>query len=411
MIDRASIEKAYEQIRAHVVETPLRRSHFLSGLCGCDMLLKMESLQMSGAFKERGALNRLLALTPEQRKRGIIAASAGNHAQGVAYHAKRMGIEATIVMPSATPLVKVAGVQFWDAKVVMHGSCYDDAYAHSRELEKEKGLVYVHPFADPLVIAGQGTIGLECLNHEFGDEVSTVVVPIGGGGLISGIGSYIKQVRPDIRVVGVELEGCASMMASLEAGNVLTISPISSIGDGIAVKRVSQSTLDICKECVDEIVTVTDDEIANAILMMLEFEKVVVEGAGVVAVAAMLNRKVKRSGAGSVVSVVSGGNIDINILSRIIDRGLEFGGRVAKFSTRLIDRPGALEASLSVIRKAGANILEVYQHRYAKDAPVGQVNVSLTVETRDREHIHEIEQFLRKAGYDLFSQRWARLER
>ena len=292
MIHKDDIESAYQKIQAHIVNTPLRRSHTLSDLCGCDMLLKMESLQMTGAFKERGALNRMLALSEAQKRRGIIAASAGNHAQGVAYHAHRMGVSATIVMPEGTPLVKIAGVQFWNANVVLHGSSYDDAYVYSRRLEEERGLVYIHPFADPLVIAGQGTIALEVLENELGSDCDAIVVPLGGGGLISGIGSYVKQTRPEVRVIGVEVDGLASMRDSLAAGEMLTLDPVTTIADGIAVKRVDQTTFDICKECVDEIVTVNDGEIANAILMMLEYEKVVVEGGGVVAVAALLNHKI-----------------------------------------------------------------------------------------------------------------------
>ncbi len=406
MIEKNDIEKAYENIRSSVVDTPMRRSHTFSGLCGCDMLLKMESLQMSGAFKERGALNRLLQLTEEERQRGVIAASAGNHAQGVAYHAHRMGLDATIVMPEGTPLVKVTGVQFWGANVVLHGASYDDAYAHSRKLEEEQGLVYIHPFADPYVIAGQGTIALEILNHELAGELDMIVVPVGGGGLISGIAAYVKAVRPAVRVVGVEVEGLACMKESLAKGGVQTLPSISTIADGIAVRRVSETTLEMCREFVDEIVTVTDDEIANAILMLLEYEKVVVEGAGAVAVAALLNKKIAGVAGRKVVSVVSGGNIDINILSRIIDRGLDFGGRIAQFSTRLKDRPGELEAVLSIFRKAGANILEVYQHRYAEGVPVGQVNVSFTIETKNRPHIAEIEGYLQSAGYEIFLTRW-----
>lgn len=406
MVNKADIEKAYEDIHQHIVNTPMRRSHTFSDLCGCDMLLKMESLQMSGAFKERGALNRLLGLSEEERQRGVIAASAGNHAQGVAYHARRLGIKATIIMPVGTPLVKVTGVQFWGAEVVLHGSSYDDAYAHSLVLQKEQDLVYIHPFADPLVIAGQGTIALEILRHELAEDIDAIVVPVGGGGLISGIGAYVKAVRPEIRVVGVEIEGFSSMKASLAAGEVVELPSVASIADGIAVRCVSETTLGLCRDVVDEIVTVRDDEIANAILQLLEYEKVVVEGAGAAAVAALLNRKIEGAEGAKVVSIVSGGNIDINILSRIIDRGLDFGGRIAQFSTRLKDSPGMLESVLSVFRKAGANILEVYQHRYAKGVPVGQINVSFTIETRDTQHIAEIETLMQREGYELFHTRW-----
>ncbi|WP_372846581.1 threonine ammonia-lyase [Pontiella sp.] len=406
MVSKIDIEQAYENVKGNVIETPLRRAQVFSDLAGCDMLLKMETQQMSGAFKERGALNRLLQLSEEEKKRGIIAASAGNHAQGVAYHAHRMGIRAVIVMPESTPLVKVTGVQFWGAEVILHGTSYDDAYALSRELEHRQGLVYVHPFADPWVIAGQGTIAIEVLDHELGADLDAIVVPIGGGGLIAGIGAYVKRVRPDVKVIGVEVEGFACMKDSLAAGAVQTLVGTNTIADGIAVKRVSENTFALCRDYVDEIVTVTDDEISNAILMLLEYEKVVVEGAGAVAVAALLNKKIGGVAGKKVVSVVSGGNIDITMLSRIIDRGLEFGGRIAQFSTPLKDSPGALEKVLGIIRKAGANILEVYQHRYSKDVPVGEVNVSFTIETRNRQHIAEIESQLRVAGYEVFRSHW-----
>lgn len=406
MINANDIRQAHANICRSVTETPLRRSHTLSDLCGCDMLLKMETLQMSGAFKERGALNRLLQLTEEEQRRGVIAASAGNHAQGVAYHAKRMGLHATIVMPEVTPLVKVTGVQYWGAEVILHGASYDDAYAHSKKLEEERGLVYIHPFSDPFVIAGQGTIALEILNHELAENLDAVVVPVGGGGLIAGIGTYIKEVRPDVKVIGVEIDGFSAMKDSLAAGEIQTLEGMTTIADGIAVRRVSKTTFERCRDVVDEIVTVTDDEIANAILMMLEYEKVVVEGAGAVAVAALLNYKVQGVAGKKAASIVSGGNIDINILSRVIDRGLDFSGRIAHFSTRLKDRPGTLETALSVFRQAGGNVLEVYQHRYAERVPVGQINVSFTIETRNRQHIAEIEQKLRELGYEIFQTSW-----
>ena len=259
MIGKKEIEQAYENIRSSITETPMRRSYTFSEVCGCNMLLKMENLQMSGAFKERGALNRLLQLSKEEQQCGVIAASAGNHAQGVAYHAHRMGLSATIVMPERTPLVKVTGVQFWGAHVILHGANYDEAYAYSRILEKEQGLIYIHPFADPFVIAGQGTIALEILQSGLGDDLDAIVVPIGGGGLIAGIGAYVKAVCPSVRVIGVELEGLACMKESLSKGAVQTLPAISTIADGIAVKRVSETTLEMCKAVVDEIVTVTDD--------------------------------------------------------------------------------------------------------------------------------------------------------
>ena len=401
MITKLDVEQAYNRIHEHIVNTPVRRSHTLSGMCNCDMLLKMENLQMSGAFKERGALNRLLNLTEEERQRGVIAASAGNHAQGVAYHAKRMGIKAQIVMPEGTPLVKVMGVQSWDAEVILKGETYDDAYEYSRELEKEEGAVFVHPFADLDVIAGQGTIGMEVLQDSLCSDLDAIVVPVGGGGLIAGIGAYVKKVNPDIKIIGVEVDGLASMKVSLEKGSLQTIQGRGTIADGIAVKKVSETTLEMCKNYVDEIVTVNDDEISNAILMLLEIEKIVVEGAGAVPVAALLNKKIPNIEGKKVVSIISGGNIDVNILSRIIDRGLDFGGRIAQMSTMLKDKPGALEEVIGIFHRENANILEVYQHRYCGGAPVGDVKVSFTIETKNRLHIRDIERQLQKHGYQV----------
>lgn len=409
MITETDVIEAYENIQPYVVNSQIRRSHMLSQLCGCDMLLKMENLQMSGAFKERGALNRLMHLSEEEKARGVIAASAGNHAQGVAYHAQRMGMRATIVMPEGTPLVKVTGVQFWGANVVLKGDTYDDAYAYSRMMEKAEGLTYIHPFADPVVIAGQGTIALEVFQNKLAAEADAVVVPVGGGGLIAGIGAYVKKTRPDVRVIGVEVDGFSSMKDSLAAGKVLTLPFSSTIADGIAVKQVSENTFGMCQKYVDEIVTVNDDEISNAILCLLEYDKVVVEGAGAVPVAALLNNKISGLEGKKVVSIVSGGNIDVNILARVIDRGLDFGGRIAQFSIRLKDCPGALEEVLSVFRQQTANVLEVYQHKYAEGVPVGQVNVTFTIETKNEKHITSIEKELLSIGFDIFQARWDRV--
>ncbi|MBI9017286.1 MAG: threonine ammonia-lyase [Phycisphaerae bacterium] len=401
MINKQDVEKAYSKIHEYIVNTPVRRSHVLSGMCNCDMLLKMENLQMSGAFKERGALNRLLKLSPEEKKCGVIAASAGNHAQGVAYHAKRMGIRARIVMPEGTPLIKVMGVQSWDADVILKGETYDDAYEYSLELEKEEGAIFIHPFADIHVIAGQGTIGMEVLQDNLCKDIDAIVVPVGGGGLIAGIGAYVKKVNPKIKIIGVEVEGLDCMRASLAKGEIQDVVGKGTIADGIAVKRVSPLTLEMAQRYVDEIVTVNDDEICNAILLLLEIEKIVVEGAGAVAIAALLNKKIPALEGKKVVSIISGGNIDVNILSRIIDRGLDFGGRIAQMSTMLKDKPGALEEVIAVFHKENANILEVYQHRYCGGAPVGDVKVSFTIETKNRLHIKDIQRQLEKHGYEV----------
>jgi threonine dehydratase len=404
MITKEDIDKAYENICSYIVDTPIIISATLSDLCGCTTLFKLENLQITGAFKERGALNKLMNLSESERSRGVIAASAGNHAQGVACHAKRLGIPATIVMPRGTPLVKITSTQYWGAKVILEGNSYDDAYAFAHEMAEKEGATYIHAFADPLVIAGQGTIGIEILRHHLCEDLDSVIVPIGGGGLISGIALYVKAVRPDIRIIGVETENCPAMKETLDCGHTRSISPSEPVclADGIMVKKVNEINVEIVRRYVDEIVTVNDDEIANAILLLLEIEKIVVEGAGACPLAALLNKKIADVAGKKALSIISGGNIDVTLLSRIITRGLAFDGRLVQFQIQLRDVPGALESVLHLFHETNANILEIVHHHYTAGAPIGQINVTITLETKSFDHIAEIEKKLDANGYAAY---------
>ncbi len=398
MIFKQDVETAYNLIHEHIAQTPVVYSHTLSKLCGCHTLFKLENLQMTGAFKERGALNKLLNLSASERASGVITASAGNHAQGVAYHAQRLGIRAKIVMPAGTPLIKVVSTQEYGAEVVLHGESFDDAYQHARELEAEEKRVFVHPFDDPLVIAGQGTIGLELISDPKGRDAEVVVCPIGGGGLISGIAVYLKEINPSIQIIGVQAASCPSMQAALQHGGPVFIQHTGSLADGIAVKQAGTITYSIVRRYVDEVLTVEEDEIANAVLLLLEIEKIVVEGAGAVPLAAILKYRDRFAGK-KVMSILSGGNIDVNILHRIITRGLSVAGRIVEFTVRLRDVPGALTAVLEIFKRLQTNILDIVHHRFDSIAPIGFVDVSITLETKGHSHINDIRQALEQSGY------------
>jgi threonine dehydratase len=400
-ITRSDVLEAYDRVQPHIRDTPLIESITLSNLAGCQTLFKLENLQMTGSFKERGALNKLLTLSDEEKKRGIIAASAGNHAQALAYHASRLGVSVKIVMPEYSPIVKIKSTEHWGAEVILTGETFDDAMAHSKELVKREGRVYIHPFDDPLIAAGQGTIGIELLNHSRAKEIDAILVPVGGGGLISGIAAYVKETNPEISIIGVEEIGCEGMHRALQEGKPTLVDRAPVIADGIAVREVSAENLKVVNELVDEIVTVTSDEVANAIMLMLEIEKLVVEGAAATPLAALINNRLPQLKGKTVVSIVSGGNIDVNLLSRIIDQGLVFDGRVARIETVIQDRPGNLENLLTIFRQSGANILEVSHHRLSPRASIGQVGVSITIETRNKDHLEQIEQDLKKQNYTL----------
>jgi threonine dehydratase len=395
-INLADVLAARERVRDAVYLTPCAFSHTLSELTGQKVHLKLENLQMTGAFKERGALNRISLLTAEQAARGVIAASAGNHAQGVAYHATRRGIQSTIVMPETTPMVKVNATRRFGASVILHGANYDAAYAEARRRCDAEGLTFIHPFDDADVIAGQGTIGLEMLEQV--DGLEAVVVPIGGGGLIGGIACAIKSLKPDVRVIGVQTSRLPSMKAALEAGHPVTIDAATTIGDGIAVRRSGDKTLPLVKEYVDEVVTVDEDEIAAAILVLLEREKTLAEGAGATALAALLQKRTSLQGARTAV-LVCGGNIDVTLLSRIIERGLVQDGRLIRLRIHLLDRAGALQDLTSIIAKHGVNIVDTLYNRAYYGVNLGDTTIDITMETRGRDQVDELLNALTENGY------------
>lgn len=401
MVGLSEIQEARRRIAGQVLETPCAPSGVLGELFGGRAWLKFENLQRTGSFKERGALNRLLDLSDEERARGVIAASAGNHAQGVAYHASRLGVPATIVMPSRTPLIKVANTERFGARVVLHGEVYDAAMAEALRLKEEHGLTLVHPFDDDLVIAGQGTIGLELLEQVT--EMQVLVVPIGGGGLIAGIAAAVKAVRPEVWIVGVEAASLPAALRARAEGEPVTIEAADTIAEGIAVKRIGERTFPMIERYVDEIVTVTEDEIANAILLLLEREKTVAEGAGAAAVAAVVQGKVANVAGKSVAMLLSGGNIDVNLLSRIIDRGLMKDGRLAEVRVRVKDRPGALARLTGLVAEGGANILELAHRRGMVDAGLTEAEITLLLELRGHEHAEAIRVLLRREGFTVLS--------
>ncbi len=392
----ADIEAARARIRDAVFLSPCAYTETLSQRTGAKIWLKLENLQMTGSFKERGAANKLICLTPEERKRGIITASAGNHAQGVGFHAQRLGIDATVVMPEGTPLIKVASTRAFGAKVVLHGASYDDASAHAHAIELEEGRTYVHPFDDPYVIAGQGTIGLELL--EQNPYLEAIVVAIGGGGLAAGVACAVKEVNPKIKIYGVEAKRLASMRAALDAHGPVTLEAARTIADGIAVRTVADRTYRMVERYVDDVVSVDEEEIAEAILILLEREKTVAEGAGAAPLAAILASKLPVAGKKTCL-VVCGGNIDVNVVSRIIERGLVKSGRLMRTVRVIPDVTGSLAKLTAIIAGLKGNVLQIHHNRSSHKGVLGEVAVDLTLETRGFEHIEEIDRALDAAGY------------
>ncbi|MDE6497037.1 MAG: threonine ammonia-lyase [Muribaculaceae bacterium] len=365
-----------------------------------EVYLKTENLQLTGSFKLRGAYYKISQLSEEEKARGVIACSAGNHAQGVALGASRNGINAVICLPAGAPISKVEATRSYGAEVCLVPGVYDDAYARALELQKEHGYTFVHPFDDPKVIAGQGTIGLEILEQM--PDVDAVVVPIGGGGLISGVAFAIKTLRPEIKVYGVQSSGAPSMAASLQEGHISRLGEVSTIADGIAVKEPGVNTFEMCNKYVDEVVTVSDEEIAAAILALIEQQKLVAEGAGAVSVAAVMYNKVPVKGK-KVVCLVSGGNIDVNTLSRVITRGLSKSGRNYTFIIDLADKPGQLSGVCNVIADTGGNIISVAHERINTSAEINGCTIRLELETRDAAHIASIREALAAKGYNVLN--------
>ena len=364
----------------------------------CELYLKTENLQITGAFKARGAYYKISQLTEEEKAKGVIACSAGNHAQGVARAAQMFGISSTICMPNSAPISKVEATKSYGANVVLVEGTYDDAHDKAVELQKETGATFIHPFDDELVISGQGTIGLEILDQL--PDVEAVIVPIGGGGLISGVAYAIKSLNPNIKVYGVQSAGAPSMYLSVAHDQIETLPSVNTFADVIAVKTPGDLTFELCKQYVDEIFTVTDDELATAILTLIEKQKLVSEGAGAVSVAAAIFDKFPIKDK-KVCCLVSGGNIDVTILSRVIDRGLQKTGRLAEFTIALTDKPGELTNVSRIISKLGANVVAVNHDRADLNTDINSCYLRLSLETRNHEHIQKIKEELSKKGYHL----------
>ena len=396
MIQLSDIHSALDRIRADIRISPCTHSETFSGLTQNSIFLKLDNQQRTGAFKERGALNKLLTLNPEERGHGVIAASAGNHAQGVSYHAGRHGIRARIVMPLPTPLTKVSATRGYGAEVVLYGANYDEAYGKAIELSEQDHLTLIHAFDDDAVIAGQGTLGLEILSQH--SDVEAVVSPIGGGGLIGGIACAVKETNPKVKVYGVQPARLPSMKVAVEQGKPVTLDSAKTIADGIAVRRAGERTLPLVQKYVDDIVTVEEEEIANAILLLLEREKTLAEGAGAAAIAAVLNRKLQLREK-RVAVLVGGGNIDVTLLSRIIERGLVKDGRLVRLRVHLPDYPGALHRLTGILADHRANIVETAYDRAYHGVNLGDTAIDITMETRGPEHIAELLTALVAAGY------------
>ncbi|QKH34631.1 threonine ammonia-lyase [Achromobacter pestifer] len=398
MIDIASIQTARENLRGQVLKTPFTLSRTLSDIFGAEIWLKFENLQFTASFKERGALNRMLTLSEDERAKGVIAVSAGNHAQGVAYHAQRMGVPAVIVMPRFTPTVKVANTRRFGAEVVLAGDTFDDAKARGYELAQERGLIMIHPYDDEAVISGQGTVALEMLEDQ--PQLDTLVIAIGGGGLISGIATAAKALKPGIEIVGVQTERFPSMYAAVKG--VSMPQGAYTIAEGIAVKSPGALTQPIVTQLVDRLELVSESDIEHAIVVLLEIEKSVVEGAGAAGLAALLRAKEEGSDrykGKRIGLVLTGGNIDPLMLGELIERGMVRAGRLARIRVDLRDLPGALAHATKLIADAQANITEVHHQRAFTSLPVRNVEVDFVLQTRGHEHIQEVIDVLNAAGF------------
>jgi threonine dehydratase len=392
------IKTAQKVLKPIIKNTCLLECKELSRITGGNVYLKTENLQLTGSFKIRGAFNKISKLTDAEKTAGVIASSAGNHAQGVALSATKLGIKSTIVMPETAPLSKVAATKNFGAEVVLHGSVYDDAYAKACEIQKITKATFLHPFDDKDVIAGQGTIGLEILDQL--EDVDVVLVPIGGGGLLAGISTAIKAIKPSVKIIGVEAAHAPSMKSAIEKGEVYTIDSKATIADGIAVRKAGSLTFEIIKENVDEFVTVTEGEIARAVLLLLEKDKIVAEGAGAVSVAALFNSNLDLKGK-NIVSVISGGNLDVNLMERIINKALIAENRRFTLKVKLVDKAGEMTKLLGIIAELKANILTLNQTMYKNSLAIGEQKVELILETFDKAHTDIILEKLIKEGYEI----------
>jgi threonine dehydratase len=398
MIGLQDIQQARQRIRDRIYVSPCAASETVTRMTGSRVFFKLENLQVTGSFKERGALNKLATLSADERRRGVITASAGNHGMAVAFHTQRLGIKATVVMPTQAPLIKVTQVRGYGAEARLFGADYDAAFAEAEKIARERNLVYIHPFDDELIVAGQGTVGLEL--HDQNPDLDAVVVPVGGGGLIAGIGLVMKELNPKIRVIGVQCEQVPSMRAALENGRPVQVPPARTIADGISVRAVGAIPFEIARRYLDEIVTVSEGEIAQAVLQLLEIEKTVAEGAAAVGLAALVHKRISLPGK-NVALVISGGNIDMNLVSRIIERGLVEDGRLAEISVILPDRPGSLARLAACVAAQGANVLSAEHGRGFADVAIGETEIRFVIETTGREHIEQIRNSLKKDGFKI----------
>lgn len=391
-----ALNEARTRVNEIVKETPLIYSYFYSEEYEANVYLKAENLQRTGAFKIRGAYNKISKLTKEERERGLIASSAGNHAQGVALAAKECCAKATIVMPLNTPLIKVEATKQYGAKVILYGDCYDDAYQKAMELRNEFNYTFIHPFDDLDIIYGQGTVALEIMEQV--EDIDIVIIPIGGGGLISGMAMAFKEIKPEIKVIGVEPRGAQTLKKSIEKNQIVELRKVDTIAEGVAVKRAGEIPFELVKKYVDEIITVEDVDIMEAFLMLTEKEKLIVENAGVLTVAALKKLDIKGK---NVVSVLSGGNIDVVTISELISRGLVVRGRVFCFSVELSDTPGQLQRIATILAELGANIIKLDHNQFKTVDRFKQVHLEVTCETNGKKHVSLIKKELKKHGYEV----------
>lgn len=397
MIELSKIQEARIRIAPVIEKISLSFAPRLSQECGAQIYLKKENLQRTGAFKIRGAFNKIARMSEEDRKNGVIAASAGNHAQGVAYSASYFGIRSVIVMPEATPLLKVSATKSLGAEVILSGDNYDEAYASALKLASEQKLHFIHPFADDEVMAGQGTIALEMFDEM--PDINIVLVPIGGGGIISGIASVYKALAPRVKVIGITAKGAPAMKESFKNGVIQKVDFVRTIADGIAVRDVNEKNFAYIRESVDDIVEVDDEEVASGILYLLENQKLVVEGAGATPVAALLHKKINLAPTDKVAAVISGGNIDVTMLNLIIEKGLLKSHRKMKISVTLIDKPGSLQGLSDALTQVGANIVQIDYDRISTSLDYGDASITIAIETKGKEHKEKIRLKLLECGY------------
>ena len=387
---------AKEKLSKVLLKTSLIQSPIFSKEAGNEVYIKPENLQKTGSFKIRGAYNKITNLSDEEKKKGVIASSAGNHAQGVAYGAKESGIKAVIVMPKSTPLIKVESTKQYGAEVVLHGDVYDDAFKKAKELEEKEGYIFVHPFDDEDVIYGQGTIALEILEEL--PETDIILVPIGGGGLISGIACAAKILKPEIKIIGVEPDGAASAYEAIKEDKVVELKEANTIADGTAVKKIGNITFEYIKKYVDEIITVSDYELMEAFLLLVEKHKIIAENSGILSLAALKKLKEKNK---KVVSVVSGGNIDVLMISSMINKGLIRRDRIFNFSVNIPDKPGELEKVVDLIAQQGANVVKLEHNQFKNLSRFKDIELQITVETNGSEHIKNLTQAFEEKGYEI----------